>query len=106
MKKAKFLQDYSILSTHRSAAFDYTDKEELWDTFNVSGLQHRVARLTGIANYSRRNLAKISFDVYEEKDDDNITEYRFRIKEKGNRQNPYQCQYPLPRQIAGRKGNA
>jgi len=80
--KALFLQDFPELSRNRSGAFDYTNKNGLWDTYNVSGLQHRVARLMGISNYSRRNLSKITYDIYEEKDDDNITEYRFRVKDK------------------------
>ncbi len=82
--KASFLRDYPLLSTARGTSFNYTDKNELWDTTNVPGLQHRVARLTGIDNYSRRNLAKIDYDVYEEKDEDDIIEYRFRIIDKTN----------------------
>lgn len=82
--KAIFLQEQPELSMHRSAGFHYLDEEELWDTLNVSGLQHRVARLAGIANYSRRNLSKITYDVYEEKDEDDKVEYRFRIIDTAN----------------------
>jgi len=80
--KAKFLQDYAMLSKHRGGAFNYTIEDELWDTYNVSGLQHRIARLTGIINYSRRNLAKAVFNIYDEEDLDTLTEYRFRVKDK------------------------
>ncbi len=77
--KAKFIQDYPVLSANRSAGFNYMLKDELWDTDNVTGLERRVARLTGIPNFMRRNLAKVLYEIYEEKDEDNITEYRFRI---------------------------
>lgn len=80
--KALFIQDFPEISMNRFAGFDYTNKNGLWDTFNVSGLQHRVARLMGISNYSRRNLSKITYDIYEEKDQDEITEYRFRVLDK------------------------
>ena len=82
--KAIFLQEQPELSMHRSGAFNYLDEEELWDTQNVSGLQHRVARLAGIVNYSRRNLSKITYDVYEEKDEDDKVEYRFRVIDMAN----------------------
>ena len=77
--KADFLQNYEWISRNRSAGFNYTLEDELWSTDNVSGLQHRVASLLGIRNYNRRNLAGIHYEIYDEKDDDDITEYRFRI---------------------------
>ena len=82
--KIKFLQEYPKISGERGLGFNYLDKGNLWDTYNVSGLQHRVARLTGIVNYKRRNLAKITYDIYEEKDEDNKIEYRFRVIDKKN----------------------
>ncbi len=77
--KANFLQNYEWISRHRGGGFDFTLKDELWDTLNVSGLQHRVANLLGIRNYKRRDLARIHYDIYDEKDDDDLTEYRFRV---------------------------
>lgn len=77
--KANFLQNYEWISRHRGAGFNFTLKDELWNTLNVSGLQHRVAHLLGIRNYKRRDLARIHYDIYDEKDDDDLTEYRFRV---------------------------
>ncbi len=77
--KSNFLQNYEWISRNRSAGFNFTLKDELWNTYNVSGLQHRVAHLLGIRNYKRRDLARIQYDIYDEKDDDDITEYRFRV---------------------------
>ncbi len=82
--KIGFLRDYPSISSLRGQAFDYTDQENLWDTYSVTGLERRVARLLGIRNYKRRNLFNIKYEVYQEKDRDNIDEYRFRvIDEKG-----------------------
>jgi hypothetical protein len=77
--KSNFLQNYEWVSRNRAAGFNYTLTEELWDTYNVSGLQRRVASLLGIRNHSRRDLSRIHYDIYQEKDDDGIDEYRFRV---------------------------
>lgn len=52
--KIAFLKDYPVVSAERGKAFDYLSPS--WNTSNVSGLEKRVARLTGIADYNRRNL--------------------------------------------------
>lgn len=52
--KIAFLKDYPVVSGERGKAFDYLSPS--WNTSNVSGLEKRVARLTGIADYDRRNL--------------------------------------------------
>lgn len=52
--KIAFLKDYPVVSGERGKAFDYLSPS--WNTNNVSGLEKRVARLTGIADYNRRNL--------------------------------------------------
>jgi hypothetical protein len=56
--KAAFLAETPVLSRERSQGFDYRpeDPAEVWDTDNVPGLQKRVARLLGIADYNRRDL--------------------------------------------------
>ncbi len=77
--KANFLKNYDWTSRHRAGGFNITLEDELWDTLNVSGLQHRVAKLLGIRNYKRRDLARIHYDIYDEKDEDDLTEYRFRV---------------------------
>jgi hypothetical protein len=52
--KIAFLKDYPIVSGERGKAYDCLSPA--WGTSNVSGLEKRVARLTGIADYTRRNL--------------------------------------------------
>ena len=56
--KAAFLAEAPVLSRERSQSFDYRpeDPARVWDTGNVPGLQKRVARLLGIADYTRRDL--------------------------------------------------
>jgi len=56
--KAGFLAEAPVLSRERSLGFNYRpgDPARIWDTGNVPGLQKRVARLLGIADYTRRDL--------------------------------------------------
>jgi hypothetical protein len=77
--KTAFLRDYSGISSGRTLGFDYTDPARVWDTENVTGLEKRVARLIGMRNFRRRNLFSIAYDIYDEKDEDGKTEYRFRV---------------------------
>ncbi len=79
--KSKMLEEYVDLGYKRACAFNYFGEEHgVWDTFNVSGLQHRLARLLGIRDYSRRDLTSFNYEFYEEVDDDDVVEYRWRIK--------------------------
>ncbi len=79
--KTKFVEEYQGISCERGAGFNYCDPT-VWDTENVSGAQKRIARLTGVSDYSRRNLLTDAMEVYDETDkvEDNLTEYRWRIK--------------------------
>lgn len=62
--KITFLKDYPQISYERARAFNYfpqnkdftVDTLKLWDTDNVSGLEKKTSRLTGIKNYARRFL--------------------------------------------------
>ena len=80
--KTKFVEDYKTISCERGIGFNYCDPK-VWDTENVSGAQKRIARLTGISDFSRRNLLNDSIEIYDEKDklQDNLVEYRWRIKD-------------------------
>ncbi|MEW4922922.1 hypothetical protein [Algibacter sp. 2305UL17-15] len=80
--KTKFVEDYKTISCERGIGFNYCDSK-VWDTENVSGAQKRIARLTGISDFSRRNLLNDAIEIYDEKDktEDNLTEYRWRIKD-------------------------
>lgn len=79
--KTKFVEDYKEISCERGLGFNYCGPK-VWDTENVAGTQKRIARLTGISDYSRRNLLTDSIEIYDEKDktDDTLIEYRWRIK--------------------------
>ncbi len=77
--KAWFLRDYKKISCERGRAFNYCHGD-VWDTDNVNGVQKRIARLTGVQDFTRRDLLKDTIEVYHEDDEDGITEYRWRIR--------------------------
>lgn len=79
--KELFLKSYDELGTERGAAFNYyKQKNTLWNSLNVSTIEKRLALLTGMTDFSRRNLSNDPLEVYQENDDDNLLEYRWRIK--------------------------
>ena len=79
--KSKLLEEYPEISSNRARSYDYyNDDSEPWDTWRVSGLEHRVARLLGIRDYSRRDLTVYNYDIYQEEDTDELDEWRWRIK--------------------------
>lgn len=91
--KIDFINDYPVISSERGKAFDYipgnfnastkqweSDSNQLWDTYNVSGYERRLARRTGIEDFSRRFLFCLkNIDV--QKTDDVIPKYAFSIKD-------------------------
>lgn len=79
--KATFLKEISQISSRRFVGHNYTDTEEVWNTTNVSGLKHRLERLLGFYSYKRRNLTNLLPDYYEEMDEDDKSEKRFRIED-------------------------
>lgn len=83
--KRSFLKDYDITSRERGSAFNYYRQpaEMLWDTENVSGVQKRIARLTGIKDYSRRDLSDSPIEIYDLIDADGITVFRWRVFDPG-----------------------
>ncbi|GAB5419076.1 MAG: hypothetical protein Crog4KO_05840 [Crocinitomicaceae bacterium] len=60
VSKELFLSEYIQLSSRRGKG--YNCQGEVWDTENVSGVQHRVSRLSGIEDYSRRDLMDLNLD--------------------------------------------
>lgn len=52
--KIRFLKDYPVISRERGLAFDYLLPS--WNSDNVSGLEKRIARLSGIDDFTRRFL--------------------------------------------------
>jgi len=85
--KLEFLTEYKKISCERGMGFNYChprrsqNDDGIWDTYNVAGVQKRIARLLGIKNYSRRDLVSKHLQVYEEKDkvEDGMVEKRWRI---------------------------
>ena len=98
--KIDFIKEYETISKHRAKGFDYCNntftnlagkivKNKIWydqndvgiptAEINVAGIVHRAARLAGIPNYKRRNLAHIEYNIYQEKDDDDKNELRWRV---------------------------
>ncbi len=64
LSKSLLLEEYPQISSRRATAYDYfnsTDDDEnaitIWDSKNVAGMEHRLSRLLGIADYSRRVLS-------------------------------------------------
>ncbi|PTX63133.1 hypothetical protein C8N46_102536 [Kordia periserrulae] len=81
--KNRFIKEYDIISSERGLAFNYRLPTQ-WDTENVSGFQKRIALLSGLDDYSRRDLFNdfISIETLER---DTIAdgihfEYRWLIK--------------------------
>ena len=103
--KIDFIKEYQTISKNRARGFDFCNQfvedengnsieNKLWfsqtdisipnQQINASGIVHRAARLAGISNYKRRNLSHIEFDIYQEKDDDNESELRWRVVDTKN----------------------
>lgn len=79
--KQVFLKEYVELSSHRGKAFNFYQQipSELWDTGNVSGAQKRIARLSGIKNYFRRDLCTDLLEIYPFTPSPGVTTYKWRL---------------------------
>lgn len=84
--KSRFLADAPEVVGQRAGAYHQAADapEALWNSFNVSGLEIRLARLLGIADFSRRNLGTVSYDTYAEIDATPGDEFRFRVLRAGD----------------------
>lgn len=80
--KIQLLKEYPALSKNRSGAYNNTSVP-VWDTDNVSGLEHRICRLLGISNYFRHSISSIKSEVVEEINN-GTAEYVFRIADPDN----------------------
>lgn len=80
--KCAFLEDVAALGRDRAGAHhQFPDSGDgAWNTDNVSGLERRLARLLGIADFTRRNLSSVSYDTYAEVDATPGDEFRFRVR--------------------------
>ncbi len=97
--KDDFLKEYPLLSQQRARAYnaaglgfdengepqplklwyDASDADSPPAAINVPGVVRRVAGLLGIDNYRPRNLANIDYQIYQEKDTDGKSEFRWRV---------------------------
>jgi len=84
--KADFLATYQANSKERSKAYNYSlnTDADLWNSANISGLEFRIAKLTGMRNFLRRNLSDFDFTIYSEIDGSPGDEFRFRIRHKAS----------------------
>ncbi|MEO7997023.1 MAG: diguanylate cyclase [Gemmatimonadaceae bacterium] len=59
--KRAFLRDYERIGSERALAYNVsrTDPSDIWNSGNVSGFERRLARLLGIQNSDRRDLAGV-----------------------------------------------
>lgn len=97
--KDDFLNEYELISQQRARGYNAAGEGvdgngnpvplKVWYSAadaglpaaltNVPGVVRRVANLTGIDNYKTRNLSQIDYQIYQEKDNDDISEFRWRI---------------------------
>ncbi len=84
--KENFLKDHDITSRQRGSAFNYYRQpaSEIWDTENVAGVEKRIARLSGMKNFFRRNLSASFVEIYDLIDSDGNKVYRWRIRNEAN----------------------
>ncbi len=82
--KCEFLKQYPAVSSGRSVAFNYTQKDESsgWNSENVSGLEKRLAGLLGIRNFTRRNLGNLIYDANAEVEGNPTDKFLFRVRKK------------------------
>ena len=80
--KCDFLANYPDISSKRALAYNYSLRgdSDLWDSFNISGLEKRLAKLLAIPDFKRRNLSDFNFTIYAEIDTTPGDEFRFRVR--------------------------
>jgi hypothetical protein len=84
--KESFLKDYHVTSSERGSAFNYYKQplSRIWNTSNVAGVEKRIARLSGMKNFNRRNLSDSFVEIYNLTDSDGIKVFRWRIRDLSN----------------------
>jgi uncharacterized protein len=81
--KEAFLSDYKMLSADRGLGYNYTlnSQSDLWDTFNVSGVQKRIGRLLGMKNYKQRTISNSPVLITKIADGNGDFTYKWKIKD-------------------------
>jgi uncharacterized protein len=94
--KANFLSNYNTISSQRGSGFNYYQQpaSSLWNTFNVTGLENRIAGLLGIKGdinpitgkraIKRKNLSNLFIQIYDPTPDTPAENFRWRIKNAQN----------------------
>lgn len=95
--KADFLNTYNTISSQRGSAFNYYNQpaNNLWNTFNVTGLENRIAGLLGIKGdknpatgkrgIKRKNLSNLFVQIYDPTPATPATNFRWRIRNSQNK---------------------
>lgn len=78
--KTRFLSNYPSIGRNRGKGFNYTLKDEIWNTEkNVSGVEKRVAGLMGLENWERKYLNNFEVIVREQEEKCCLLDHRGRI---------------------------
>ena len=95
--KSDFLATYDTTSSKRACSFTYYNEpaRNLWNTFNVTGLENRIAGLLGIKGdvnpstgkkgIKRKNLSKLFVHIYDPTPATPATNFRWRIRNSQNK---------------------
>lgn len=90
--KRDFLASYNLTSSQRGSAFNYYNQplSNLWDTFNVTGLENRIAGLLGIKTETnpatgkkgiqRKNISDLFVEIYDSLPAMPETKFKWRVK--------------------------
>lgn len=94
--KSDFLCNYDKISSQRGSAFNYYKQPatNLWNTFNVTGLENRIAGLLGIKGdinpltgkrgIKRKNLSNLFIQIYDPTPATPETNFRWRVRNELN----------------------
>lgn len=94
--KADFLTNYDTISSQRASGFNYYKQPiaNLWNTFNVTGLENRIAGLLGIKGdtnpltgkrgIKRKNLSNLFVQIYDPSPATLPNLFRWRIRNSAN----------------------
>ncbi|WP_264536433.1 hypothetical protein [Flavobacterium sp. N1736] len=95
--KSDFLMNYDTISGQRGSGFNYFNQpvSNLWNTFNVTGLENRIAGLLGIKGdknpvtskrgIKRKNISSLFVQIYDPSPSELPNHLRWRIKNSANK---------------------
>ncbi|MWB94639.1 hypothetical protein GON26_09710 [Flavobacterium sp. GA093] len=95
--KSDFLINYDTISSQRGSGFNYFNQPvtNLWNTFNVTGLENRIAGLLGIKGdknpvtgkrgIKRKNISNLFVQIYDPSPGVDPNLFRWRIRNSANK---------------------